>query len=109
MGYNIPAMSRYAWLLFYSGIVPFLCSLYPPLKFWRHWRALALSLLLVFLLFGGWDVFATWRGHWSFDPSSVGTFKVANLPLEEALFFAVIGFCSIFTWEALQYLKRKAR
>lgn len=94
-------------LLIISGVLPFILSFWPPLKFYRHWRALILSILLIIVIFGGWDIFAAWRGHWKFDPAGVGRLRLINLPLEEVLFFVVIPFCCIFTWEVLGHLKRK--
>ena len=102
-------MSRYMMVLLFSVAIPFLASFWPPLKFYRHYRALLFTIGLIVIVFAGWDIFATWRGHWSFNPEGVGRLKVINLPLEEVLFFVVIPFCSIFTWEAILYLwgKRK--
>jgi len=89
-----------------AGILPLILSFWPALKFYRHWRALIYTLGLIILIFGAWDVFATWRGHWYFNPQGVFALRIINLPVEEVLFFIVIPFCCIFTWEALKYLKR---
>jgi len=100
-------MSRYMTVLMLSGVVPLAMSFWPPLKFYRYWRSLALSIALIMLLFGSWDVWATWRGHWYFDGAGVLPYRIINLPLEELLFFVVIPFCCIFTWEVLRYLMKK--
>ena len=102
-------MSEYLLLLILSGSMPFILSFYPPLKFYRNLKALFLSILIVFLVFGGWDIFATWRNHWYFNPKGVYAFRIINLPLEEALFFIVIPFCCIFTWEVIKFLKDKLK
>lgn len=102
-------MSRYLGLLILAGIIPFFLSFYPALKFYSRWRALACSIGLVVIIFGSWDVFAVARRHWSFDHAATGKLRVINLPLEEVLFFIVIPFCCIFTWEALNYLKNKRK
>ena len=99
-------MSQYMILLIISGAVPLLLSFWPGLKFYRHWRALVYSIGLIIIIFGGWDIFATWRGHWFFNPAGVFKLRIINLPLEEVLFFIVIPFCCIFTWESLGYLKK---
>ena len=96
-------MSEYARVLFLAGIVPLLFSFWPSLQFYRNGRGLAMALAVIVLLFGGWDVWATARGHWSFAPGAVSSVRVFNLPLEEVLFFVVIPFCVIFTWEAMNY------
>ncbi|MBN2119517.1 MAG: lycopene cyclase domain-containing protein [Candidatus Omnitrophica bacterium] len=102
-------MSKYMWVLILSGSFPFVLSFWPDLKFWRNWRALVLSLFLVVVIFGLWDVFATYRGHWHFDKDAVYPLRLINLPLEEVLFFVVIPFCCIFTWEVIKYFKKKIK
>lgn len=99
-------MSRYMMVLILSGIFPLLFSFYPPLKFWQNLKSLFFSLSMLIIIFGGWDVFATWRGHWYFNPKGIFGIKIINLPVEEWLFFIVIPFCCIFTWEALKFIKR---
>lgn len=102
-------MSQYMTALVLAGIVPFILSFWPGLKFYRNWPSLILSIGLILIIFGGWDIFATWRGHWQFNPRGVGNIKVVNLPLEEVLFFVVIPFCCIFTWEAINYIKARIK
>jgi lycopene cyclase domain-containing protein len=94
-------------VLVLSGIVPLVASFYPPLKFYKNTLALFLSIIMIVVIFGTWDVYATYRGHWHFDPASVWKVRIINLPVEEVLFFVVIPFCSIFTWEVLNYFKGK--
>lgn len=102
-------MSKYMMVLFLSGLVPFFISFWPPLKFYRNTKALFLTILLIIIIFGLWDVFAVYRGHWSFDPESVWGLRIINLPLEEVLFFVVIPFCCIFSWEALKFIKNRLK
>ena len=102
-------MSKYMMVLVFSGIVPFVLSFWPGLRFYRNWRGLFLSILLILFIFGAWDIFATWRGHWHFNPQGVGGIEIVNLPLEEVLFFVVIPFCCIFTWEAINYIKARMK
>ncbi|MCK9430540.1 MAG: lycopene cyclase domain-containing protein [Candidatus Omnitrophica bacterium] len=102
-------MSKYMIALMFSVIFPLLLSFYPPLKFWRNFKALFFSLSLLIIIFGAWDVFATWRGHWYFNPEGVFGIKIINLPIEEWLFFIVVPFCCIFTWEALKYIKERLK
>ncbi|RJP28083.1 MAG: lycopene cyclase domain-containing protein [Candidatus Omnitrophota bacterium] len=101
-------MSKYLILLILSLAVPFLFSFWPELRFYKkgNLRRLFLSILFIVIIFGGWDIFATWRGHWSFDPDGVLGARIINLPLEEVLFFVVIPFCCIFTWESLKLISK---
>ena len=100
-------MSEYMIVLLVSGIIPLILSFYPPLGFYRRPRALSLSIVVVTVAFGGWDVVATWRGHWRFHPAKVFPVRIINLPLEEVLFFIVITFCCIFTWEVVKFFRYK--
>jgi lycopene cyclase domain-containing protein len=102
-------MSNYMIVLIFSGIVPFVISFWPGLKFYRNLRSLVYSLILILLIFGAWDVLATYRGHWYFNPKAVLDFRIVNLPIEEVLFFIVIPFCCIFTWEAIKYIKGRIK
>lgn len=102
-------MSRYLAVLIVSGIFPLLLSFYPKLHFYQHKKALVFSIGLIVLIFGGWDIIATHRGHWYFNPEGVGRVWIVNLPLEEWLFFIVIPFCCIFSWEVVNYYKNKLR
>ncbi len=102
-------MSKYLLLLAGSLLFPLGLSFYPPLKFWRNFKALLATLSIITLIFGSWDVFAAWRGHWYFDSRGICGLKIINLPVEEWLFFMVIPFCCIFTWEALKFIKAKLK
>jgi len=102
-------MSKYMLVLILSVIIPFVLSFYPPLKFYRNIKALFYSITLIVVIFGTWDIFATFRGHWYFNPSGVWSFIIINLPIEEVLFFVIIPFCCIFTWEALIHIKGKLK
>ena len=102
-------MSEYALVLILAGAVPLILSFWPPLGFYRNLRSLLYSIVIVLLVFGSWDIFATYRGHWYFNSDKVSSIRIINLPLEEVLFFVVIPFCCIFTWEAVGYLKRRLK
>jgi lycopene cyclase domain-containing protein len=100
-------MSQYMLVLILAAIVPVCGSFWPPLGFYRNLRALFYSIGLIVAVFGLWDIFATYRGHWYFNPGSVWNVRVINLPVEEVLFFVVIPFCTIYTWEAINYIKKR--
>ena len=102
-------MSEYMNVLVLSGLIPLILSFWPPLKIYRNIRALIFSIFLIVIIYGAWDIFATARGHWWFNPESVWALKIINLPIEEVLFFVVIPFCCIFTWEVIKYFKSKIK
>lgn len=102
-------MSEYMAVLVLAGIIPFILSFWPALKFYSNLKSLLKTLILIVIIFGSWDVFATARGHWYFNPDGVGKLRIINLPIEEVLFFIVIPFCCIFTWEAVIYIKERLK
>jgi lycopene beta-cyclase len=102
-------MSKYMGVLLLAAVFPLSLSFYPPLKFWRNFKALSLTLILTVVIFGAWDIFAVWRGHWNFSSRNIYGVRIVNLPVEEWLFFLVIPFCCIFTWEALWFIKKRIK
>lgn len=81
-----------------------------PLEFafrarvYRRPRRWLLTLLPVVVVFGGWDVYAIARGHWTYDPRQTLGVAIGNLPLEELLFFVVIPTCALLTYEAVRHV-----
>ena len=69
-------------------------------------RSVILSILIIGTVFVAWDIIATSRGHWSFNPNQVIGVKFLGLPFEEILFFVTVPFSCLFTYEALAYFKK---
>jgi len=101
-------ISNFTYLLINIGTIFF------PLLFWRfsklpsknvfkYYRKAVLTSGMVFII---WDIFVTWRGHWSFNPDYTLGFKLLGLPLEEILFFICIPFSSLYLFEVLNYLHK---
>ena len=75
----------------------------------RRWRRLVITLAVVVVIFGGWDVVAIAAGHWHYDPAQVlGVRLLGQLPLEELLFFLVVPFASILGFEAVRAVRGAA-
>lgn len=102
-------MSSYMLILMISIIGPLVLSFYPPLRFYQDIRALFMSIALIVVIFGAWDVVATMRGHWYFVSEHVWDIRIFHLPIEEILFFVVIPFCCILSWELIKYSKQERR
>jgi lycopene cyclase domain-containing protein len=83
-------------------LFPLLLSIVMRLRMYAHPRALLSSIAIVCLVYWVWDIVVTARGHWSFNPAYVLGIQFIGMPLEEWLFFIVIGFVSIFTYEAVR-------
>ena len=73
------------------------------LKFYRNIPAILFSYALVSIPFIIWDVIATERGHWHFNPDYIIGFKIFGLPIEEILFFITVPYACLFTYEAFIY------
>lgn len=75
-------------------------------RVYRRTLRLALSILPVLVIFTIWDIYAISQGHWKFDARYVtGIIAIANVPLEEILFFITIPICSILTLEGVRSIK----
>ncbi len=97
-------MDKYYYLtilvLCYSGpvLVVFLHKLILKNK---NIRYIYPSVFLSAIPFIIWDILATWRGHWSFNPKYVLGVNIINLPIEEYLFFLFIPQGCVLLWAAM--------
>lgn len=91
---------EYSILLLIAFLPTFLLSFHPRSELFgsRRWVAILVA-ILVAIPFWVWDVYATDRGHWEFNPKYILGPKILNLPLEEVLFFLTVPF-------SCQYLYR---
>ena len=96
--------SNYMYLAidFGSLLVPFIFSFHPKLLFYKKWAALALSNLIVCVLFISWDMLYTHLGVWGFNSHYLTGIYLGNLPVEEILFFICIPYSSIYTYHCLK-------
>jgi len=88
---------------------PAVLSFSPKIGFYKYPLRLIISIALPFTVFLSWDIWATARGHWGFNMDYITGIKIFNLPVEEALFFIIIPFCAIFTWETVKYYTGKKK
>jgi lycopene cyclase domain-containing protein len=56
-----------------------------------------------------WDLYASSAGHWWFDEAQTLPWRVAGLPVEEILFFIVIPWVTILTYEAVKVVRTRGR
>ncbi len=87
-------------------LFPFLLSFERKVRFWRKWPFLVPGYLTVSVVFIIWDIIVTRRGDWSFNPEYTLGIGLLGLPVEELLFFIVVPYSCMFTYEVLAfYLK----
>lgn len=116
---NIP-VNDLDWIFFYmpdtylyllvdlaSFTVPFLFSFE---KKWLHfigrWKCILAGLLSMFVFFIIWDILFTRMGIWGFNDRYISGIKFKGLPLEEFLFFLMIGFCCLFVYESMNHIMK---
>ncbi len=90
-------------------VFPIVFSFDRKLCFYRNPVALLKSIAGVCIPFWTWDILATARGHWWFNPDYIAGVSILGLPVEEWLFFVVVSFVSIFTWEVAKYFEGKGQ
>ena len=70
--------------------------------------AVIISIISVGIFFIAWDISATEKGDWSFNPEFVSGLKIGGLPYEEILFFITVPYSILFIYESLRlYIKEK--
>jgi lycopene cyclase domain-containing protein len=94
---------EYFILLGICAAGPLFLSFSRKLAFYKNPSRLIYSIMLPFIVFIAWDVFAAARGHWGFGYRYITGIFIFGLPVEEILFFIVIPFAGLFTWEVVKY------
>jgi lycopene cyclase domain-containing protein len=100
---------RYEYLILLAAIAlfPAILSRDPKIGIRGNGAPLLKAMAVTCAVFWVWDIIATARGHWSFNPAYVLGLNVVGMPVEEWLFFVVVSFVSIFTWESTKYFLRR--
>lgn len=93
----------YALLLAGSILIPLIRSFEPRVHFVAYWKALFLGIIFMMLVFIPWDVAFTRNDVWGFSHEYVTGIYLLGLPLEEWLFFVVIPYCVVFSYEVIRY------
>lgn len=98
-------MDRYQYLILMG-----LCVVVTlPLEFafearvWRRPRRLAVAVVPSLAVFVAWDLWASARGTWGFNPDyTIGVTLPGGMAIEEVAFFVVIPVCALLTLEAVR-------
>ena len=75
--------------------------------YYKKWKVLLTSILLMMLLFIPWDIWFTHWSVWQFNNDYICGLKLFLLPIEEWLFFIIIPFACVFIHEVLNYFFNK--
>lgn len=100
-------MSTYLIVILVSLSMPLLLSFDRKVHFYSYWKYLFPGILLTMLLFIPWDILFTLNSVWGFNEEHILGLYIFHLPIEEWMFFIVIPYVSIFSYEVFKaYLKK---
>jgi len=94
-------MSRYLIIDLLVLAVPLLFSFWGRVKYYRRVPFILAAFAGAGLPFLAWDVWATARGDWGFNPRYLVGMTFLGLPIEEILFFLMIPYSCLFIYENL--------
>jgi 1,4-dihydroxy-2-naphthoate octaprenyltransferase len=96
-------MSTYLVIDFLIIFLPLIVSFLPYLSYYKKWPSVLFSIIAGGLFYVSWDIIATMRGDWSFNPAHVLGIYLFGLPLEEVLFFVFVPYSLLLTYEQMAY------
>ena len=94
-------MSVYFQILFFCIIIPFIFSFHRKINFYKKWPEFIKSNIITIIPFIVWDEIFTSNKVWGFNDKYLSGLYIFNLPIEEILFFLIIPYCVIFTYEVI--------
>jgi len=89
-------MLLYASLLFLSILIPLIFSFERKLRFFKIWKSLLPSAVIIGMVYIIADIIFVRKGIWGFNALYHSGIIILGLPLEEWLFFIIIPYASIF-------------
>lgn len=98
----------YFFLMLLTLSYPLARSFEHRVRFVRYWPGVFLGTAIMSLLFIPWDVWFTSKHIWGFNPDYITGIYIANLPIEEWMFFAFVPFACAFIYEVLNYFVPRA-
>lgn len=100
-------MSTYLIINILIIIIPLILSFDKNISYYRKLPRLISSILIVSTAFIIWDIFATKRGDWAFNPEHLIGIYFFGLPLEEILFFITVPYSCIFIYETVRFYTKE--
>ena len=94
-------MSLYTIILIASISIPFILSFDKKLQFYKQWKYLIPSIVIIALFYIVGDIYFTKLGIWGFNRNYLSSIFFFKLPIEEWLFFVAIPYASIFLHDVL--------
>ncbi len=100
-------MPVYLYLIIFTIFFPLVLSFDRRVNFVQYWRYLFPATLVSAVYFLIWDYFFTSWGVWGFNTDYLLGPHLANLPLEEVLFFFVVPYACLFIYECIRHYAPK--
>lgn len=94
-------MYLYLYLNIFTILFPLLLSFDKKVAFYKNWPALFPAILVNAVIFMVWDSWFTGLGVWGFNEEYLTGIYIANLPLEEVLFFITVPYACVFIYDVL--------
>ncbi|MBE50207.1 MAG: hypothetical protein CMP51_00685 [Flavobacteriales bacterium] len=92
----------YMKILIFSSILPIIFSFNKKVYFYDKWKYFFPANIIVAIPFLLWDSVFTNMQVWHFGEKQIIGPEIINLPIEEVLFFILIPFCCIFSYEVIK-------
>jgi len=96
-------MSPYLLINIAIIIFPLLFSFEKRVGFVYKWPEVFTAMAVISPVYVLWDIAATARGDWAFNPNFTLGVKIFGLPVEEILFFVTVPYSCLFIYESLRY------
>lgn len=101
----------YFLILLASLAGPLGLSFDKKVAFYKDWKFVFPVMILPAIFYILWDMFFTSKGVWSFNEKYITGYNIANLPVEEVLFFFIVPYCCMFIYACIRayfpFLKEK--
>jgi lycopene cyclase domain-containing protein len=96
--------TKYLYLLLniIAWLPPFVLSFDRRVAYYKRWKFLIPSILIIGSFFILWDVLFTRWGIWGFNDKYLTGITLIHLPLEEWLFFFTIPYASVFIYDCIK-------
>ena len=102
-------MSTYLLINIAIIFFPLILSFDKNLKFYKKVPYVLQSLAFISTAYIVWDVIATKRGDWAFNPEHLIGINILGLPIEEILFFFTVPYSCIFIYETVCFYIKETK
>lgn len=102
-------MSTYLLINIAIIFFPLILSFDKNLKFYKKVPYVLQSVAFISTAYIVWDVIATKRGDWAFNPEHLIGINILGLPIEEILFFITVPYSCIFIYETVCFYIKETK